>query len=319
MQRVAKDSMSLTSRIYSRNIFESEFTNALSSLDSSSKSSLSSTDMTILLTYLSRDKPILSFNDTTVKISPPNITQPEPITEQDITIANLRTLITSLSSQIDTLSTRITTLNTSIKTLITEKKTTQARSALRSRKQAESTLGARSDTLAQLETVFASIEQAADQVAIVRVMESSAFVLRSLNKQVGGTERVEDVVDSLREEMDKVDEVGKVITEPVAGAIDEGEVDDELEALETAEREKREAVEKTEREKSEKEEAEQVRLRLETLQSVPVGKKEEAPKAAAQEAEVEGQKKDTQPDIEMAESPERLDGKERPMENAVAG
>jgi charged multivesicular body protein 7 len=48
---------------------------------------------------------------------------------------------------------------------------------------------------------------------------------------MGGIETVEDVVENLREEMSKVDEVGNIINEadPV---VDEGEIDEELEALE---------------------------------------------------------------------------------------
>jgi charged multivesicular body protein 7 len=121
-----------------------------------------------------------------------------------------------------------------------------ALSALRSKKLAEKNLQQRSDTLHQLEEVYTRIEQAVDQVEIVKVMEASAGVLRSLNKDVGGVENVENAVERLREEMGKVDEVGKVLEEPLnAGAVvDEGEIDDELVAMEQEdkrEREEREA------------------------------------------------------------------------------
>ena len=99
---------------------------------------------------------------------------------------------------------------------------------------AEKTLSQRSATLHQLEEVYAKLEQAVDQIEVVRVMESSAVALKGLNKQIGGVERVEDVIDDLREEMGKVDEVSGVIKEPLTdqAAFDEGELDDELEAME---------------------------------------------------------------------------------------
>ena len=47
-------------------------------------------------------------------------------------------------------------------------------------------------------------------------------------------ENVENVVDRLQEEMGRVDEVGKVLEDPlIPGAVvDEGKIDDELEAME---------------------------------------------------------------------------------------
>lgn len=94
----------------------------------------------------------------------------------------------------------------------------------------------RSNTLFQLEEVYAKIEQAADQVDILKVMQASTGVLRGLNEQVGGIEKVEDVVEELRKEMANVDEVGTIMNE-AAPVIDEGELDDELEAMEEQEKE----------------------------------------------------------------------------------
>ena len=77
-------------------------------------------------------------------------------------------------------------------------------------------------------------------------MEASAGVLRSLNAEVGGIEKVEDLVEILRDEMSKVDEVSSAID---AGghenrASDEDGIDEELESLERqakAEQEEKEA------------------------------------------------------------------------------
>jgi charged multivesicular body protein 7 len=99
--------------------------------------------------------------------------------------------------------------------------------------------------LAQLEQVYTNIERAADQVEIVRIMEASTAVLKGLHAEVGGAERVEQVVEELREEMGNVDEVGKIIAE--AGdpslVVDDEEVDDELEAMEREEKEKKDEAE----------------------------------------------------------------------------
>ena len=136
--------------------------------------------------------------------------------------------------QIVTLSMRISSLSESAQKAMNNKSRTSALAALRSKKLSEAILVQRSETLAQLEGAFSKIEQAADQVAFVRAMEASAMVLRKMRAQVGGVDKVEDVIEGLRGEMGKVEEIGGVIE---AGGqrdsvFDESTVDEELESLE---------------------------------------------------------------------------------------
>lgn len=200
---------------------------------------------------------------------------PEPLTEQDTTIASLKLLISNLTPQCSTLSDRISTLSTTAREAVKSSNRHAAQSALRSRKVAETTYNQRSSTLHQLEEVYANLERAVDQVEIVRVMESSATALRSLDKQIGGVERVEDIVEDLRAEMGKVDEVTGVIQEPLSeqAALDEGELDDELEALEKEEKDKIAEKQKEEKErvakKEREEEEEAMKKRLEGIPDVP--------------------------------------------------
>jgi charged multivesicular body protein 7 len=202
--------------------------------------------------------------------------QLEPITSQDTSIASLVTLITSLRQQTASITDRITALTQQAQSSLALKNRTAALSALRSKKLAESTLKQRSDTLAQLEEVLAGIEQAADQVEIVNVLEGSRDVLRGLNKEVGGVDRVEDVLEDLREEMGKVDEVGEALREGATAGVDEDEVDEELAAMEAEEKRVREEKEAEERRTKEEKEAEEMRRRLAGIESnVPEEKKEE--------------------------------------------
>ncbi|THX72078.1 hypothetical protein D6D05_08002 [Aureobasidium pullulans] len=256
---------SLTSRIFSRDLFESEFALVLDPTANTTDhpdSALSSTDFTILLRYLSRDKPYLSFTSTTIKLKHPSETTPQPITQYDTDIANLRTLISALETQVNALTARITTLDITAREAVAAKRTIQAKSALRSKKLAETTLHTRSATLSQLEETYTAIQSAADQVAIVSAMSASTAVLKSLHAEVGGTEGVEKVVDRLREEMENVDEVGRVINEAnTGGRVDEEDVDEEFAAMEKVEREKREQeeAEKTKQKLAELEKVEGVR------------------------------------------------------------
>ena len=139
-----------------------------------------------------------------------------------------------MNSQTALLAHRISTLSGTARAAVENKNTISALAALRSKKLNESVLAQRTEALIRLEELYGKIEQAADQVAILRVMEAGAGVLRSLNAEAGGVEKVEDLVDILRDEMSKVDEVSSAID---AGGhenrvSDEEGIDEELESLE---------------------------------------------------------------------------------------
>jgi charged multivesicular body protein 7 len=180
----------------------------------------------------------------------------------------MKDLISNLTEQVSRLERKIDDLNVNAKLALTNKNRISALSAIRNKKIAEHNLKQRSDTLNQLEEVYTKIEQSADQVEIVRVMQASTGVLRSLHAQMGGIERVEDVVENLREEMSKVDEVGNIINE-AGPVVDEGEIDEELEALEVKELRDRE-----------EEEAKATREKLEQLDSHEQAAREAASKLA---------------------------------------
>ena len=156
------------------------------------------------------------------------------LSTQDKTIASLKILITDMNSQIVLLASRISKLSETARTAVENKNKISALAALRSKKLNETVLAQRTEALIQLEEIYGKIEQAADQVAILRVMEASAGVLQSLNAEAGGIEKVEDLVEILRDEMSKVDEVSSAID--VGGhenrASDEDGIDEELESLE---------------------------------------------------------------------------------------
>ena len=81
--------------------------------------------------------------------------------------------------------------------------------------------------------VLVKIEQAADNVELVRTLEDSSKVLAELNTRVGGVEGVDKVVDELREQIDDTSEVTRILSEGIGAAaqVDDGEVEEEFEAL----------------------------------------------------------------------------------------
>lgn len=279
IDRASKVATSNTSRVYSADLFASTFASAVG------VEALSSTDTKILLRHLSRDKQAVSYSSSsgTIKFKAPSEALPSPITEEDVSIANLRTMIASLEPQVQRLSTRMTELDKTARDHVANRQLTSAKATLRLKKLTDKSLKQRTATLTQLEEIYAKIEQAADQVEIVKVMESSSKTLKTMNAQTGGVEKVQDVVDGLKEEMMNADEIGQAIQDASAGTVDEAEVDEELEELEKVEREKQEEVERKEREKKEAEEAEATRKRLAELDQMGEKEKSAETEAASEE------------------------------------
>lgn len=231
---------------------------------------LSDTDIGVFLTFLSREKEEIEYDGKTIRLKGSG--DHTGITEEDASIASIKELITSLRHQVSILDKRIDELQETAKSAIARKNRISALAALKSKKIAESSLATRYQTLNKLEEVAAKIEQASDQVQLVKVMESSADVLGSLNKQIGGVERADSVMDKMREEMAQTDELGAILAED-AQVIDEGEVDDELEAMEAEEKNK--ALEK-ERKKEEAQEAREAAEAQKQLDELPELPKEDA-------------------------------------------
>lgn len=134
--------------------------------------------------------------------------------------------------QVDLLSSRLTELVSEAKAAANSQLRSSALRALRSKMTIERTLSQRLETLSLLETIYQKIEQATDQIAVARVIESSTGVLRKLNAEVGSIEKVDDLMEGLREEISKVDEVSQAIEQGgKPDSTDEQAIDEELDAL----------------------------------------------------------------------------------------
>ncbi|TDZ14721.1 Uncharacterized protein Cob_v012351 [Colletotrichum orbiculare MAFF 240422] len=298
-------------RTYTKAHFSKTFAGALAE-----DRKLSETDVDILLVFLSRDKDLAVYDGQVVRIKGSGAEEDETsITEEDAAVSSLKELIEDLQKQTSLMSTKIEELTATAKEAVVKKNKVAAMAALKSKKLTEASLEKRFATLNQLEDVAARIQQARDQVQLVKVMETSAGALKGLNEKVGGAERVGDVVDALREQMGEVDEVGNLIAEANAAPADEVEVDDELAEMEREEREKEEAIERAKREKEaalerakkeaqEEKEAEEMQKRLEAEM--------EGLKTPTTEPAKEGQAEAKTPSKEAAESLEKL-GLEEPQ------
>lgn len=264
-------------RTFSKSHFKKTFESGL--LDGQT---LSEADFEVLIKFLVRDKEVLAADGDIIKIRTSEA-EDATITEEDHAVANLKELIEDMTKQAEVLSKRIEDLNLTAHEAVKKKNTVSARAALKSRKLAEANLTRRYATLNQLEEVASKIEEASDNVQLVKVMQTSTSALKSLNKQVGGVDKVDSVFDALREQMGEVDEVGNIIAEagPTA-TVDEAEVDEEFEAMLEEERKKEEELEKKRKKAEEDQQAEETRKLLAQLDKLgPVGD----PEASAENRE----------------------------------
>lgn len=237
-------------RVYTKKQFQHEFAEGLLP-----GQRLGDEDMDVLLRYASRDKVLVEYDGKIVKLKATGDTG--GISEEDATIASIKELTASLQHQIDLLTRRTEELEQAAKTAVAKKQRVAALAALKFKKLAESSLSTRYATLTQLQEVAARIEQASDQVQLVEVMKSSTRVLKDLNEKVGGAEKVDGIMDGLREQMADTDEVAAIISEG-GREVDESELDDELESME-----------REERERANKEEEEKERKKMEQVPEVP--------------------------------------------------
>ncbi|KAI4624370.1 hypothetical protein J4E83_004044 [Alternaria metachromatica] len=265
-----KEHVSTADRVLSKTDFLKRFATILNPT-----APLTTNDLDILLVFLARDKQAISHNDQTIKFKPEHEAAPLPVTEDDVAIANLRDTLANINAQIPPLMEKIALADAAAREAVVAKQMVRAKAALRSKKLAENALAQRSDVALQLEQVYTDLQQAADQVEIVEAMRAGAAALKGLNEKVGGAEGVQGVVDAVNEQMATTEEITNIINE-TDQPLDEGEIDDEFEALEKADREKRE-----------KEEAERTAARLAELEAVEKKRKEkEAADAEQRQKEV---------------------------------
>ncbi|KAM3507365.1 hypothetical protein MY10362_001818 [Beauveria mimosiformis] len=240
---------------FDRVFTKSQFYNTFAS-DLIDSQRLSEADMNVLLCYLSRDKGLIEYDGRIVRVK--GVGDQSGITEDDKAIASLKEVTLKVKHQADLLSARIDELELDAKKALARKNKVSALAALRQKKAAEQTLSTRYATLNQLEETANKIEQAADNVAVVRALEASSGVLRSLNAQVGTPDKVDTVMDELRERVADTEELAALLAESTGAPVDEGEIDEELAEME------REA-----RDKEEEKQAESAKDVIDSLPEVP--------------------------------------------------
>ena len=114
------------------------------------------------------------------------------------------------------------------------------------------------------------MEQAVSDAEILKTLEGGATALERLNKDIGGIERVEKIMDRVREGVEESEDVGRVIAEMGRERVDEGEVQEEFNEMfreeEEKERKLKEALERERKEREDREREKRVREQLAELE-----------------------------------------------------
>ncbi|MCJ1394911.1 hypothetical protein MMC18_007791 [Xylographa bjoerkii] len=220
--------LSRIDRVVPMNVFAAEVAKTLEL-----PGGLTNDDLKIMLVYLSRDKSYLAYNTQAVKFRAKGERSPA-ITSEDTNIASLKSLMVALSVQLESLTLKVTESDQKARSAVANKNRAVALASLRAKKLYESVFVRRFETLSQLEGICTQIEEAADQIEVMRVIQASSVVFKGLNTEIGGVKTVEEVLDGLRNEVDQVSEIGAIINEATQTTSmgDESAIDEELETLE---------------------------------------------------------------------------------------
>ncbi|KAH9811994.1 Snf7-domain-containing protein [Melampsora americana] len=225
-------------RLFTLDQFKLQFTRNLF-FESKKESIFSSSDTTILLRYLHRDRRVLVFDGQIVKfVAPEHLTPtgyatitPPSLTETDTGIISVRETLNQLTQQISSIESRIQLQTDQAKQYLSNSRKELASSSLRIRKSLNELLTRRLATLDTLQSVYMKIEQASSDVEIISAYETSSSTLKSLlsNPKLK-IENVERTMEELQSLVADESELNEMMNEANL-SINEDEIQSELEKL----------------------------------------------------------------------------------------
>lgn len=229
--------VSIADRIYSKAAFLERFRDILKA-----DAPITARDLDVLLVHMARDRHEVAVEGSTIKFKADAEDRPAPVTQEDAAMAELHDAISRVQARLALLHENISKSGLAAKEAVQLKQLTRAKTCLRSKKLSESSAEHYTNLGIQLEESYMKLQQAADHVGMLEAMKAGAEAMALLNKQVGGAEGVQKVMDSVNEEIATTEEITNIINES-ATPIDESEIDDEFAELEKIEKEKREKEE----------------------------------------------------------------------------
>ncbi|KAI5820973.1 Snf7-domain-containing protein [Pyronema omphalodes] len=189
-------------------------------------SDLSVDDVKVLLKFMSRDKGMAAWDGEKGVV----VFGETQAGESDIAVAGLKGTLLGIKRRVEELEEDVERCTATAKLAVDRGNKVKAMAALRSRKTVEKALEEKTKAMITVEDVLAGLRSAQDNVELLEVLEKSGKAMASLNKELGGTERVDRIMEGLREERENVEEVNRVLAE-AGDVMDEEGVEEELEAM----------------------------------------------------------------------------------------
>ncbi|TCD63618.1 hypothetical protein EIP91_005169 [Steccherinum ochraceum] len=227
----AKSGLSLADYLYKFDSFKRQF-----SAVAFPGVTLSDQDMRVVLKFLERDRRALVVDGEVIKFleSPGSILT--EITAVDTGVLELKTGVENLQAQVDDIQKRLEQRNDGIKDALRAKRKEIALNHLRMRKQLESLLQKRLNSLETLQSTLLRVEAAAGDVEIMKSYETSAATLRAvLTHPLLQREKIEETMEavaSANDDAQQIDDLIRTGAEVAQGTtIDDSELEAELQGL----------------------------------------------------------------------------------------
>lgn len=223
--KLALDNLSGQShKVFTKNALLS-YLDSLNIYSYGEKVQLSELDYDILLTYLVRDTNKVQIKDNIVKFGPGEIT------EEDISIAEIKSTLSNLNFKSDELQSKIDTVSTRLRESLKNKNDKKlSLNLLRSKKLAEQSLAKQLSLVNQLESVLYKIDESSSNVQLLKALENGTVILKGLNKQIGGVQKVEQIMDDLEEEKYQSDKIAAEF-DRLDSQVDDSEIEAEFEEM----------------------------------------------------------------------------------------
>ncbi|KAH3668007.1 hypothetical protein OGAPHI_001761 [Ogataea philodendri] len=196
---------------------------------------MSKFDIECCLLNLEREKKIVVSEDVVQFVDKSQ--QEVNLTEEQVeSIANLKYAIYKMTKYNEETELRIQKLDIRIRELVKNKHMVRAKSELKIQRALTQKLQKSSQGLENLVMLLYKIEEDSNNILVVKTLEANSKILKEMNAQVGD---IQHVVEEVREEWDKVDELSEHLG---ALNVDDGDIEEELLQMEKEQESKEDAT-----------------------------------------------------------------------------
>lgn len=137
----------------------------------------------------------------------------DAISDQDTCIALLKGSIYSMDLQVDDLRTKVNEYTMKAKNAVSRQARSSALAALHSKKLLQKSLSETHASKSKVEEVLFSIIQAKENVTVLELMERANNVLKQLSTATGSSDRVHNLMETIRENQSEVVQIGNTLSQ----------------------------------------------------------------------------------------------------------